>query len=192
MSEQNQLIKEFSQKDVQRMRNIITKNTGASTGIQSGYTKQKFDYTEGDVWEDSGKVWTIKNSIKQTVTKYDKLKHLVVLPLVCPECKKSMKLNELNKKMYGIHNKCFDCVVNMEGKIKGSGKWDEYEKRMMNLNKNAMVDDFEESVKEFCKMKTESYVTEQGDMESWGGGKVNEEEIKNIKEYIIKLRKQEF
>jgi mono/diheme cytochrome c family protein len=40
-------------------------------------------------------------------------------------------------------------------------------------------------------MQVESYITEQGDMESWGGGKINEDEIKNVKEYIKKLREQE-
>jgi hypothetical protein len=39
--------------------------------------------------------------------------------------------------------------------------------------------------------KAESYVTEQGDIESWSGGKVNEDEIKKVKEYIKKLREQE-
>ena len=41
-------------------------------------------------------------------------------------------------------------------------------------------------------MQTESYVTEAGDVESWSGGKINEEEIKNVKEYIKKLREHEF
>ena len=40
-------------------------------------------------------------------------------------------------------------------------------------------------------MQVESYVTEQGDLESWNGGKINEEEIKNVKEYIKKLREHE-
>ena len=35
MSETN-LKKEFSKRDVQRMRNIITGNAGGSTGVQSG------------------------------------------------------------------------------------------------------------------------------------------------------------
>ena len=61
----------------------------------------------------------------------------------------------------------------------------------MNTNKDAMVDDFEASIEEFLKMQTESYFTEQGDVESWKGGKVNEDEIKNIKEYIKKLREHE-
>ena len=31
----------------------------------------------------------------------------------------------------------------METEIRRSGKWEEYEKQMMNTNKEAMVDDFE-------------------------------------------------
>jgi hypothetical protein len=190
MSETN-LKKEFSQRDVQRMRNIVTGNAGASTGVQVGYSKQSQDYQEGDTWEENGKQWTIKNGIKQTVTKFDKLKQLVVFPLTCPECSKPMKSNDLNKKMFNIHSKCFDCVVEMEAKIKREGKWNEYEKGMMNANKNAMVDDFEKAFTEYITSKNESYFTEAGDMESWSGGKINEDEIKNVKEYIKKLREHE-
>ena len=182
------LKKEFSKRDVQRMRNIITGNAGGATGVQIGYNKQQQDYQEGDVWEENSKQWTIKNGIKQTVTKHDKLRQLVTMPLACPVCHNSMKGNDLNKKMWNIHKMCFDCVIEMEAKIKLEGKWDEYEKQMMNANKDSMIDDFEASVEEFLKIQTESYFTEQGDIESWSGGKVNEEEIKNVKEYIKKLR----
>jgi hypothetical protein len=190
MSESN-LRKEFSKRDVQRMRNIITGNAGSSTGVQSGYTKQSQDHQEGDVWEENNKTWTIKNGIKQTVTKFDKLKKMVVIPLSCPECNQAMKSTDLNKKMWHIHSKCFDCVIKMETKIRQEGKWEEYEKQMMNINKEAMVNDFEAAFEEFINTQTESYVTEQGDVETWGGGKINEEEIKNVKEYIKKLREQE-
>ena len=187
MSDTN-LKKEFSKRDVQRMRNIITGDAGGSIGVQIGYSKQQHDYQEGDIWEENGKQWTIKNGIKQTITKHDKLRQLITIPLACPICHKSMKGNNLNKKMWNIHHMCFDCVIEMEAKIKREGKWDEYEKQMMNNNKNSMVDDFEISIDEFLKMQTNSYFTEQGDIESWKGGKINEEEIKNVKEYIKKLR----
>ena len=190
MSENN-LKKEFSKRDVQRMRNIITGNASGATGVQVGYSKQSQDYQEGDTWEEGGKQWTIKNGIKQTVTKFDKLKKMIIMPIACPNCNQSMKIDNINKKMWTIHHKCFNCVLEMEAKIKRSGKWDEYEKQMLNNNKNAIVNDFELSVEEFYKMNTESYVTEQGDIESWNGGKINEEEIKNVKEYIKKLREHE-
>ena len=187
MSESN-LKKEFSKRDVQRMRNILTGNAGGATGVQIGYSKQQQDYQEGDIWEENGKQWTIKNGIKQTLTKFDKLKKLVVMPLACPNCSKPMSGNDLNKKMWSIHQKCFDCVIEMEAKIKLEGKWDEYERGMLNANKNANVDDFEKAVEDVYTSKTESYVTEQGDVETWSGGKINEEEIKQVKEYIKKLR----
>lgn len=190
MSETN-LRKEFSKRDVQRMRNIITGNASGATGTQIGYSKQSQDHQEGDIWEESGKQWTIKNGIKQTVTKFDKLKKMIVMPIACPSCNKSLKIDSINKKMWAIHHKCFNCVLEMESEIKRSGKWDEYEKQMLNNNKNAIVDDFELSVEEFYKMQVDSYITEQGDVESWNGGKINEEEIKNVKEYIKKLREHE-
>ena len=182
------LKKEFSKRDVQRMRNIITGNAGGSTGTQVGYSKQSQDYTEGDIWEENGKQWTIKNGIKQTVTKFDRLKKMFIIPIACPECSKPMKNDDINKKMWSIHHKCFDCVLEMEAKIKLEGKWDEYQSQMMNSNKNAMVDDFEKAIEDFYTSQSESYVTEQGDVEHWEGGKINEEEIRNVKEYIKKLR----
>ena len=187
MSDTN-LKKEFSKRDVQRMRNIITGNAGGSTGTQVGYSKQSQDYTEGDIWEENSKQWTIKNGIKQTVTKFDKLKKMFIIPIACPECSKPMKNDDINKKMWSIHHKCFDCVLEMEAKIKLEGKWDEYQSQMMNSNKNAMVDDFEKAIEDFYASQSESYVTEQGDVEHWEGGKINEEEIRNVKEYIKKLR----
>lgn len=187
MSDTN-LKKEFSKRDVQRMRNIITGNSGGSTGVQVGYSKQSQDYTEGDIWEENGKQWTIKNGIKQTVTKFDRLKKMFIIPISCPECSKPMKNDDINKKMWSIHHKCFDCVLEMEAKIKLEGKWDEYQSQMMNSNKNAMVDDFEKAIEDFYANQGESYVTEQGDVEHWEGGKINEEEIRNVKEYIKKLR----
>jgi len=190
MSDTN-LRKEFSKRDVQRMRNIITGNAGGSTGTQVGYNKQQQEYQEGDVWEENGKQWTIKNDIKQTVTKHDKLRQLVTMPLTCPKCDQPFKNNPINKKMWNIHHMCFDCVIEMEAKIKLEGKWDEYEKKMMNANKNAEIDDFEAAFEAFINTKADSYFSEQGDIETWGGGKVNEDEIKNMKEYIKKLRETE-
>jgi len=187
MSENN-LKKEFSKRDVQRMRNIITGNAGSSTGIQVGYSKQSQDYQEGDTWEENGKQWIIKNGIKQTVTKFDKLKKMVVMPLSCPNCNEPLKATPINKKMWNIHKMCRNCVIKMEAKIKLEGKWDEYERGMLNANKNAEVNDFEKAFEEFINTKGESYVTEQGDVETWGGGRINDEEIKNVKEYIKKLR----
>jgi len=92
MSNDNVLKKEFNTRDVQRMRNIITKDYSAKTSTQIGYTKEYVEHKEGDVWEENGKQWTIKNGTKQTVTKLDAVRKRVTMPLNCPQCKAPMKI----------------------------------------------------------------------------------------------------
>jgi hypothetical protein len=184
-----ELKKEFVPRDVQRMRNILTGQTGDRTQIQAGWDKNTQTYTEGDVWEDNGRKWTIKNGIKQTVTKLDEIKKLVVLPLSCPNCGKLMKVDDYNKKMWGIHQKCFDCVIKMESEIKRQGKWDEYCANIMNLNKNAELDDLERALEQWVTEK-DSFVSEAGEVEKWGGGDKTDV-YKQVKAEIAELKKRD-
>jgi hypothetical protein len=184
---ENNLKKEFSKRDVQRMRSIITGNTGDRTQIQTGWEKDKQTYKEGDTWEENGRRWTIKNGIKQTVTKLDEIKKLVVMPLCCPSCGGVMKLTDVEKKMWSIHRTCFDCVLKKEAEIKKQGKWEEYESGIMNRNKNAALDDLGSALEEWVDER-ESYVTEAGDVESWKGGD-RKEVYKQVKERIAELKK---
>lgn len=182
-----ELKKEFSKRDVQRMRNIITGQTGEKTQIQTGWEKNQGTYKEGDIWEEQGKKWTIKNGLKQTVTKLDAIKRLIVLPLSCPNCGQLMKVNEYNKKMWGIHQKCFDCVIKMESEIKRQGKWDEYCAGIMNKNKDAELDYLEQALEQWVTEK-DSFVSEAGEVEKWGGGDKTEI-YKQVKDEITKLKK---
>ena len=52
--EQSVLKKEFSKKDVQRMRNIIGGKTGDATQTLAGWENKHIDHTDGDVWEEGG------------------------------------------------------------------------------------------------------------------------------------------
>lgn len=183
------LKKEFAQRDVQRMRNIITGNTGDRTQIQTGWELNKGDHKEGDVWEENGKKWTIKNGIKQTVTKLDEIKKLVIQPLTCPNCGQLMKVHEIEKKMWAIHKKCFDCVLKAETKLKAEGKWDEYQAEMMNQNKNAELDDLEKALDEWIVDK-DTFVSESGEVETWGGGD-KKAIYQQVKERIAELKKQD-
>ena len=179
------LKKEFKQRDVQRMRNIITGKTGDRTQILGGWENKIEEHKEGDTWEEDGKKWTIKNGIKQSITKLDKFKHLVSMPLTCPTCKKPMKADELNKKMYSIHKMCLNCVVDMEAKLKLEGKYEEYEKNILNMNKNASLEEFEMALDSWLEEK-DTFVTEQGDIESWQGGdktQIYQELKKKIEEF---------
>lgn len=176
------LKKEFKPKDVQRMRNIISKKAGDKTQLLSGWEKKIQDYKEGDTWEDNSKQWTIKNGIKQTVTKLDRLKSMSIIPLCCPNCKKPMKLHDLNKKMYAIHKICFDCVIDMEAEIKKQGNWQAYVSNQRNLNKTANLEDFERFLESWMLQK-DSFVSEGGDVESWSGGDKTTI-YKEVKEWI--------
>lgn len=190
MSESN-LKREFSQRDVKRMRDLITGNIGDRTQIQVGYEKQSRDYQEGDVWEADGKQWTIKNGIKQTVTKFDDLKRLIVMPLTCPECGKAMKVNQYNKEMWSIHKKCFDCVIEYETKLRLEGKFEEYQRNIMNANKDALLDETLDAIDAWANVQ-DTFVNEAGDIENWGGGAVSKEEVKELKQQIQDFKKQQF
>jgi len=185
-----ELKKEFKEKDVQRMRNIITKNYGASTQISAGYEKLQRDYQEGDVWEEDGKTWTIKRGLKQTVTKLDKIKQMVSIPFACPVCRKSFQDTPTNRKMWGIHHMCLDCVIEMEAKLKQEGKFEEYQKKMMNGNKNQMMSDLEVALDEWLNEK-DTFVTEQGDVEDWGKKKGNDADTQAFRELIKTIKETE-
>jgi hypothetical protein len=182
------LKKEFKQKDVQRMRNIITKNYGAATQIASGYEKEQKEYSEGDIWEEGGKTWTIKRGLKQTVTKLDEIKKLHNIPFACPVCSKSFQDTPTNRKMWSIHHMCLDCVIDMEAKLKIEGKFEEYEKNMLNGNKNSMMTDLEVALDEWLNSNN-SFVTEQGDVESWGKKVGNQQDTEALRE-LIKTAKE--
>jgi hypothetical protein len=183
---QSTLKKEFSQSTVQRMRNIITGKAGDRTQVQTGYEKHEKDYQEGDIWEENGKKWTIKNGIKQSVTKLDRLKSMVHMPLTCPNCSKPLKTDNANKKMYNIHKMCLNCVVEKETMIKIQGGWEKYTKNILNQNKNYELDEFESFVESWVN-ENDSFITEAGDVENWG--KVDKKKIyEEIKSNIEKLK----
>lgn len=186
----NRLQREFRERDVQRMRNIITKNHNEKTGVQVGYSKKYEDHKEGDVWEENGKQWTIKNGLKQTVTRFDELKRLIVMPLTCPSCHKHMAINSLNKKMWSIHSKCFNCVIEYETKLKVEGKFEEYQQ---NMNKQSIVYHIKEMENVLLELamnqSEESFVTEAGDIETWKGKGLDTKQLmQDIQEYIQKLK----
>lgn len=162
------LIKEFRGRDVSRLRNIVTAKYGDKTGIQVGYQNQYVEHKEGDIWEENGKEWTIKDGLKQSYTKLDKVKEMLRMPLGCPKCKGSMN-SRLDKKMYPIHGFCFNCVIEMESELRREGKYEEYSRNKINGNLYSFIEDAEQFIKEYSNGKDQSYVTENGEIEDWEG-----------------------
>jgi len=175
------LKKEFKKKDVQRARNLITGKTGASTGTQIGYNKKTEDYKEGDVWTEGRKTWTIKNGIKQTVSKLDVIKKEVFIPLSCPNCGKIMK-KRLDKPNYKIHKKCFDCVVEFEHKLRIRGEYDNYKKKLVTKNSLDIVNEMESYLLDAINTSNSGFVSEDGVIEKWAGGVNKKEWTQKIKE----------
>jgi hypothetical protein len=183
-----QMNREFEERDIQRMRNLISGKTGEGTRIQTGYNKATTQYVEGDIWEENGKKWTIYNGIKQTITRHDSLKTMLDFPLICPSCKTPMKDHHINRKMYNLHKTCLNCVTEMETKLKIEGKYEAYEKNMLNTNKNSSLDDVEQMFDDYFTSAPDTFVTEDGDIEKWDGGSIDPEYIKLVKANIKRLK----
>lgn len=166
MSKESLLKKEFKQSDVQRVRNIVNKDFTAKTKSQTGYQKKYSHHKEGDIWDEGGKQWTIKNGIKQNITKLDKAKKAIRMPLCCPKCGNRMK-KRLDEKMFKVHGFCFDCVVEYETSLKHAGLYEEYEKKMTQGNILGFIDNLQAWITESLHDDI-SMVTEQGDVEDWG------------------------
>ena len=163
------LKKEFKRKDVDRARNLIMGNSGDSSETQIGYKKKRIDYKEGDVWKENGKTWTIKDGIKQTISKLDAIKKEVFMPLCCPKCGKVMK-KRLDKPNYKIDKMCFDCVIDYEHKLRIRGEYNDYIKNLKLKNRLTEIDEMENMFLELANQSNEGVVSEHGEIERWKGG----------------------
>ena len=184
------LKKEFREKDVQRMRNLVTNKQGEKTSISIGYNKDVNERKEGEQWEEGGRTWTIQNGIKQNITKLDAAKKEINLPLFCPCCSGMMK-HKYDKQFYIQYKRCFNCQIEFETDLKKKGLWVEYEKFIINSDLDGLINEFNIWIDEEMEIKNESYITEAGDMERWSGNakqKLLENKEETIK-YLESLKK---
>jgi hypothetical protein len=190
MNNESVLKKEFKEKDVQRLRNLVTKNYSDKTVSQVGYTKKHIDRKEGDIWEENSKTWTIKNGIKMTVTKLDLVKKTLQIPLTCPKCSRPMNKGHIDKYMYSIHKTCSDCVFDHETKLKVSGKFEEYQQNMIKQGLKYHATEIESLLLEIALMDdSDSFVTEAGDIETWKGRGLDKQKItQELQEYLQKIK----
>ena len=162
------LKKEFKRKDVDRARNLLTGKSGASSETQVGYKKKRVDYKEGDVWVENKKTWTIKDGIKQTISKMDAIKKEIFMPLCCPKCSKVMK-KRLDKPNYKVHKMCFDCVIDYEASLRNKGEYENYIRNLRLKNNLTQIDEAENMFLELANQSNEGFVSEQGEVERWVG-----------------------
>jgi hypothetical protein len=120
--------------DVRRKLNEIINNE--ENRIVVGWRPTDVDRKEGDVWEEGGRKWTVKNGIKQNVTKLDTAK----TPWWCPNCKRPLN-HRIDVKFWGIRGKCMECVTAEETELKRLGKYKEYEQEKVKANYIATIKD---------------------------------------------------
>jgi hypothetical protein len=187
MSKESVLNKQFKEKDVQRLRNLITGKHGDRTLSGIGYTKQEEFHSEGDIWESQdGRLWTIKDGVKQNITKLDEAKKAVTIPLFCPSCNLLMK-KHLDKRFFIQFKRCLDCQINFETELKLEGLWEQYNDVFIEDNVDNLIKEFEIWFEEELNASNESYITEAGDIETWVGS-AKQKMLEN-KEETIKFLK---
>lgn len=121
--------------NVRQKLNEVMKKTDER--IVVGWRPGLEEHKEGDVWKDADdREWTIKNGIRQRVTKLDDAK----TPWWCPECQKTMS-HRLDTKYWRLHGKCMDCVIKYETELRRTGKWEEYERQKVRANYLASLKD---------------------------------------------------
>ncbi len=188
----NILKKEFQKRDVERMRNIIKGKNGSKTTQSVGYKgEEKKDYCEGDVWEQDGKTWTIKNGIKENITKLDKFKK-TSMPLFCPNCKTLMD-KQLDPFYYKSFGECLDCRAKTETRLKISGKWEEHVNELHNKEIDSHIEDYKLFMENALNESNNGHITEAGDIQKWVGGIDRERFNKSLEEgikYMEGLKKQ--
>ena len=176
------LQKQFQEKDLQRARNLISGRCGAATTSQVGYEKVEEEHKEGDIWTDgSGKTWTIEDGIRISVTKLQKARDMAKTPLMCPKCGKPLT-SRLDKKMYGFHGVCHDCVLKVERELKLAGLYEQYEQSIMAGNLTGLVKDIQAMIQDQQKNCKVGFVTEQGEVENWG--QVGDDVINGLAEWV--------
>ena len=182
------LKKEFQKRDVERMRNLIQGKYGSKTTTGIGYTKKHEHHEEDDVWEEDGREWTIKDGIKQNITKLDKAKKAHVMPIFCPDCSKPMTYWQ-DKNFYNLYKRCFSCQVDFEGELRVKGLFEEYRNNIINNDIDNFITDYSQFVEECLNNTSEQgFISEAGDIEKWKG-KINKELVEKSKEETIEYLK---
>lgn len=161
------LKKQWEDKDVQRLRNLVQGKYGEKTSKSVGYSTPEENYSEGDIWEQDGRKWTIKDGIKQNITKLDKAKETINLPMFCPSCKKIMN-HQYDKPFYLQYGHCYDCQINFETELRVKGLWSTWHNSIVNQDIDNVINEFNIFSDELeTDLDNNSYINENGNLEKW-------------------------
>jgi DNA-directed RNA polymerase subunit F len=181
---------------IEDVKKLLNNQHQSQNQIQVGYggeTNDKPIRKVGDKWTDSdGNEWEQKEGYSMKLGKewQQELHHYLNSFSKCPKetCTCTMPKN-MDEKMKMIHGMCFDCVIDMEHKIRLEGRWDEYEREKMKENALAWLAEAEKDknliAEELSKLE---FANSFGDSEKWSTGKTKEELLQKIEEEFEKFR----
>jgi hypothetical protein len=186
-------IKIDSIKDVE---NLLKGTHESQNTIQVGFdgeVKEHISRKVGDRWfDEDGNQWEQKEGYKIKLGKeWQQELHQYLNSF--PNCRKEVCTctmpKNLDEKMKVIHGMCFDCVVEMEHKIRLEKRWDEYEREKVKLNALAWLKEAEKDknlvADELSKVE---FANSFGDSEKWNTGVTKEQILQKIEDEFQKFR----
>ena len=180
----NVLKKQFQKRDVERLRNLVKGKYGDRTTVGIGYNGEEIgDHKEGDIWEEKGRTWTIRDGIKENVTKLDKFKKAAV-PLFCPNCKQVMD-KQLDSFYFKSYGECLDCRTVTETQMKIKGEWEDYTNQTFNAEIDQQIQEYKSYFESILSEGNQNYVSENGEIQKWVGG-INKERAQESLDEVIK------
>jgi hypothetical protein len=91
--------------------------------------------------------------------------------------------------MYKIHKKCFNCVIEMEHKLRIRNEYDDYEKEAVANNAEDYINHLESYLIEALNTSNNQYVSERGEVERWKGGTDKDKLSSEINKAISSFKK---
>ena len=168
----------------------------SQTSVQVGYNgevEEKVTRKVGDRWKDADgnereqkEGYSIKLGKEWQQELHTYLNSFPNCPKETCTCTLPKRMDDKMKKIHGM---CFDCVIDMEHKIRLEGKWDEYEKQKMKENALAWLEEAERDknliAEELSKLE---FANSFGDSEKWDTGVTKEQILQKIEEEFEKFR----
>jgi hypothetical protein len=88
-----------------------------------------------------------------------------------------------------IHGMCFDCVIQMEHKVRLEKRWDEYEKEKVKLNAIAWLKEAERDKNLIAEeLSKAEFANSFGESEKWSSGITKEELLQKIEDEFEQFR----
>lgn len=135
---------------------------------------------EGEVWEEDGKMWKLKNGVQISVPRISS----TIINDKCSKCESNIE-TRLDKHYYAIRMLCTNCVIKEETQMRIKGTWDEFEKNEVNKNVANYIEQLKLDIDEYLDKDykeniNNSTVGQNGELDTWWEDGLNKEQLREI------------